>query len=393
MRFATMLRRYDINLIAVIAVAAIMIFMYGQINYAVPPYSTEWNLVDYRAIAAASPGLNIHVESPFVYRILGPYIVGLLPIPDPVGFRILAAIASTVCVVLYYYFLRYFGIKGSVAALVTVLYIFNPWLFGFTSWDSFHINEILSLIYMIVLFLAMLRSKWILFALTLLLAAVTRETAMLMIPVAFFYLVEKKKLSEEGRSYALAIIPGIVVFVLLRLVMQPVAGPSLQEGLADNIGKFLSAETWFRLVIRAFIPLSLLPIIFLNRTIFFFKDKKYMLGFLVLVFVSAFFGRENERLMIPAIVVFYLLIADIVQTYLYSYRVMLALLLACGFLSSLHHEIARYPLPKTLVVVLSLVSLLVVSVASYVVTRREGITIWGRMAGGLHWASARRAKS
>src|SRR3954453_22267281 len=212
MRFATMLRRYDINLIAVIAVAAIMIFMYGQINYAVPPYSTEWNLVDYRAIAAASPGLNIHVESPFVYRILGPYIVGLLPIPDPVGFRILAAIASTVCVVLYYYFLRYFGIKGSVAALVTVLYIFNPWLFGFTSWDSFHINEILSLIYMIVLFLAMLRSKWILFALTLLLAAVTRETAMLMIPVAFFYLVEKKKLSEEGRSYALAIIPGIVVF-------------------------------------------------------------------------------------------------------------------------------------------------------------------------------------
>lgn len=133
-----------------------------------------------------------------------------------------------------------------------------------------------------------------------------------------------------------------------------------------HVNKLNSVETWFRLLINSFIPLSLLPIMFIKRTVSFFMDKKYMLLFIVFVFISTLFGSNNERLMAPAFVIFYLLIAHIIQDYFYPRKGMLFILMAGALLSSFHHLIGRYPLPsKNLMVILSASSLMAVTVASY----------------------------
>ena len=174
-----------------------MIFVYGQINCTIEPF---FDLSVYRAIAIASPKIASNIPQPFTYRILGPYIVGLLPIPDQWGFYTFTTISSLSLVVLFYIFLCHLGIQYPVAAFTTILFVFNKCLFGFTVWDYFQINDVLSMIYIIILFWAMLNSKWGIFALTLFLGALTRETSMIMIPITFIYLLEKNIFMDEGNS-------------------------------------------------------------------------------------------------------------------------------------------------------------------------------------------------
>jgi predicted PurR-regulated permease PerM len=88
---------------------------------------------------------------------------------------------------------------------------------------------------------------------------------------------------------------------------------------------------------------------------------------MLLVFISTLFGSDNERLMAPAFVVFYLLIAHIIQDYFYPHKNILFILIACAFLASFHRTIGRYPLPGiNIMIILSLSSLLIVTIASYI---------------------------
>ena len=349
-----------------------MIFAYGQINYTVMTFS---DLSAYRAIAMESPKIASNVPQPFAYRILGPYIVGLLPIPDPLGFYTFTIISSLFLVVLFYIFLSHLGIQCPVAAFTTILFVFNKYPFGVTVWNYFQINDVLSMIYIIILFWTMLNCKWGIFALTLFLGALTRETSMIMIAVTFIYLLERKIFMDEGKKFLLAVVPAIACFLLLRFLINPAGGLGMLQAFLFHINKLTSVETWFRLLINTFIPLSLLPIIFFKRTVSFFKDKKYMLLFIVFVFISTLFGSNNERLMAPASIIFYFLIANIIQDYFYPYKGILFILMASAFLSSFHHLMGRYPLPsKDLTIILSASSLMAATVASYlfkiVVTQR-----------------------
>ena len=150
--------------------------------------------------------------------------------------------------------------------------------------------------------------------------------------------------------------------MLLRLFI-PVWGPGLSEALRDNLPKLASPESWFRLLINAFLPLSLVVIIFFEITLAFFRSRIYALVFLVLVFAATLFGSNTERLMAPAFVVYYWLIAVILAS-LMERRLLLWLVLAASFIASLHHTVARFPLPsRTLTLIVSFGALAAVSAA------------------------------
>jgi len=346
-------------------VTLIMIFSYGKIEYTEEPY-INWDLKAYRAMSSISPKLNTDISKPFVYRILGPYIVGLLPLPDPMGFYILTVVMAFLCVFLFYFFLCNMGVSANISAITTILFCFNKYLFGFNVWDFFQINDLLSLIYLIILFSSMVRSRWIIFGLILVLGAFTREVAMLLVPVAFFYLFEKNKLLQEGRYVLIAVVPAILIFLLLRiLIIAP--GNTLLQALIIHSKKLYSMEALFRMLINSFIPLSLIPIVFYNKTIEFFRDKRYIYVFIMLVLFSALFGSNNERLMSPAFIVFYWLVATIIDSEIKKSKPLLIVILLCTFLASFHHNISRFDfMTRKLTTIVSLNSLIIVTILSIV---------------------------
>ena len=352
-----------IPLVALLVITAVMIAAYGRID---PELFSGVDLKQYRAIAAVSPEISNDIPRPFAYRLLGPYVVGLLPIPDNLGFYMLALLSSLALVTLLFFSLCHFGINPSIASFTAVLFVMNRYMFGFTVWDYFQINDLLSLIYIVVLFRALHRFRWGVFALILLLGALTRETALLMIPTAVVYLIENGRLKSDWRLMAVAMLPAIAAFLLLRLLIQPSEGANLFEAFSTCITKLQSPDVWYRLLLNAFTPLTLVPIIYFRQTRRFFSENRHMLWFVVFVYISSLFGSDTERLLAPAFIVFYMLIATIIEDNLWKSRGILIVLIGCAFLSSLHHLYAAFPLPgRDVTIAVSVGSLLLVTLTLF----------------------------
>jgi hypothetical protein len=330
------------NLVILAVVAIAMVFLYGEIRYTIRPYS-GWDLANYRAMAQAAPGLTRDIVPPFPYRILGPYVAGLLPLPDPIAFRLLSAAASVSLVVLFYGFLRTAGLTPAVTLISVVLYTFSRYWFGFTSWNYFQLADLLSQIYIVVLFWSMLSSRWWIFGATLVLAALTRETGLLMAPVALIYLWSRGELASRWRTLLLAIVPALLVFLLLRLTVPVGPGQGLSGALAANASKLLSPERLGRLLVTPLLPYTFIPLVFFEITIRFFRARVWALAFVVLVVASTLFGSNDERLMAPVFIVAYWLIGLVLEA-TGPRPWFVAVLLVAGFASTLHHMIARFPL-------------------------------------------------
>jgi hypothetical protein len=144
--------------------------------------------------------------------------------------------------------------------------------------------------------------------------------------------------------------------------VHPAAGPTLAQAVAAHWTKIKSLERMYHVLVNPFVPLALVPIVFLGRTVAFFRGRIFLLAFFVLVAATPFFGHNNERLLNPASLVFYPLVGSILQDCVWPNRWMIALVTAGGFLSSLHWLVARYPLPsRAATAVLSGGSLLVIT--------------------------------
>ena len=89
--------------LALAVLSLVMAWLYGTIDY-LGLYANV-DLKHYRALAQAVPWWATETPQPFVFRILGPYLVGLLPVPDPLGFRLLTTAGLAVLTVLLFAFL------------------------------------------------------------------------------------------------------------------------------------------------------------------------------------------------------------------------------------------------------------------------------------------------
>lgn len=365
------------RLAVLLVVAAVMVFLYGQIDYTTAPYNT-WDLASYRAMAAAAPRIATDVCQPPAYRLLGPYVVGLLPVPDPVGFYALAVIGSLALVLLAYRLFRTLGLSPFVAAFTVALFTLNRFWFGLTVWDFFQLNDLLSLIWIILAFLAMRKGRWALFGAALLAGAFTRETALLMIPVAFVYLWERGELRAKWARLLLAVLPAAAAFVLIRALVPAPCGQSLFTQLAAHSGSILDPEKILRLTVYSYAPFSLLPLVFIGTTVAFFKARPHALTLVALVFLSTLFGLSfDERLMAPAFVALYALIGLIVQQAVDNdgrgARPLLLVMAAGGFMASLHHTVARFPLPdRSWTLALSIAALVLVTAMAIIYRLRRG---------------------
>lgn len=332
-------------LVLTLAAASVMIFLYGRIDYTDESFA-RWDLHQYRAIALASPGIDAGIPRPFLYRPLGPFLAGLLPFGVDASFYLLNVIASLGLVAFLYRFLRRLGSSPGIAAAATILYICNKHFFGFTSWNYFHINDVLTNIFIIAAFWSMREGRWKHFAAAMVLASVTRETFLLVIPTAAVYLIETGRLRREWRGLLGAALPALLLFASFRLLVRPESGMTLFEAFlafGDRITRFYGL---YYLLVNPFVPLTAVPLVFIRGSAAYFRGSRHLLLFYGLVLFATLFGSNNERLLNPAFIVFYPLIAFILAGRVLPGRFLFGAIMTGGFLSSLHYLVARYPLPS-----------------------------------------------
>ena len=338
---------------AVPASAALMIFLSGTIPYTTLPFS-HWDLLNYRNMAQAVPYIDLSVCPPYIYRILGPYLIGLVPLNDVQAFYWAAVVLSFVLVAAYYSLVCRLGLSRNIAALVTILFTMNRYFFGFTVWDFFQIDDLISEVLLVLLFISMLRGKWLRYSLLLAAGALTRETVFIIVPTTLVYLWENKKLKTSLLS---AILPGLLIFIGLRILLKSTCTDheaGLPQSGAEYYGwaflhyirHFFAPETIFRRLVNAFAPFSLLPIVFFGQTRDFILKNKYIAVFYILVLAATLFGGDYERLMAPSFIVFYYLLGSIIQKTSASRPVVFAAMLVTAFMSTLHYQNARFKLPS-----------------------------------------------
>ena len=334
-------------LVALLLVTAAALWLYGSIDHTVLPYR-DWDLRSYLTMAEAAPNLAGGVHQPFCYRLLGPFLVGLLPLPESVAFRWLTTSALLGLAALFYRFLLAQQIAPEWAAFATAALMLARSTVGFIAWDLFQLNDILSLLQIVGLYWLMQRRHWRRFALLLVLGALTRETALLMVPVLPVFLWEARAERREWLQAAPAVIPAVVVFALLRTLVPSGGGLGLLQSLTHHLPKLLDPETWLRLLVLPFAPLTLVPLIHGKRSLDCVRDRRWHLAlFALAVLASALFGQNNERLVAPLILPFYWLVAHLLQeTEGRRPRWLVPATLPLLLAASLHHEYARYLLPS-----------------------------------------------
>lgn len=336
----------------------------GQIEYWMPEYS-NMDQIHYRNMAIAAPELNFDIIQPFVYRILAPWVAGVIPINLELSFYFLNLLALLGLPLLIYKFLVEFNLEHRVAFALTACFVFNRYFFQFFAWDYFQIVDTLSLIIIIYSFLLIKSKKWLNLSLILILGVLIKETVLIIIPTAFAYLYWKNYEKNDYKSLTLVSAISISVFIFLRVLIHPTGGEDIFTQFTSGISRFFTFEAFIKKFIVAFTPFGLIPFFFHKTLLEFIKKHKYVpVYFILVVFVSAF--GDFERLMAPFAPFYLLFIGEIIQKFLNEkenkddLKTFLLYMMAISFIASFHHIWGLFPLPgRNITIILTLTALVV----------------------------------
>jgi hypothetical protein len=239
-----------------------------------------------------------------------------------------------------------------------VLLAMNPYLFGFNVFNMYQLGDLIAQLGLGVGLLLLWRRRYLALGAVLAVTVLAREPAILMVPVAFVWLWEQKRLRADGLRLALALVPVAMLFAVPRLLLAETEGPHLVQTFLNASGKAAEAGTWARLLVNAWIPVVALLMIWPREAAAWARGHLHLVALFGLTLASAFFGGDQERLMQPAIWAVYPAVALILDRRWRGRPWAVGVLLAAGVLASLHHITARYPLPdRRLTAVLAAVAL------------------------------------
>lgn len=369
--FHAMMSRF---LLLALLATCVLAWLYGFIDMV---EHAESGMKYYLPMAEAAPGLLTDQLRPYVFRWLGPWLAGVLPLSEPTAFYALAWVASLGLAVLFYAVCRADGVSDGAASLTVVLLAANPYLFGFNLYNAFQLNDVLAQVGIGLALWLLWRRQLVGMGLVLAITVLARESAVLMIPVAGVYLWEHGRLREEGARLARVLIPVGLLFVLPRLLLPETGGMQLGEQFAVESQKALQIETWARLLVNGWVPVVVLLVAWPKETLAWAWGHRHLVALFVLTLASAFFGTDQERLMQPAIWAVYLAVAHVVDRHWMHQAVAVGVLGVAAVLASLHHLSARFPLPdRQLTAVYALVAVgLAVGAAAWVRWRERSFEL------------------
>lgn len=301
-------------LILALAVTFIFIFV-DKIDYSLPEYADIDNLY-YRTMADASPGLSSDVIHPFTYRIFGPWIAGIMPFHNDINFGILMYFSLIGLTFAFYKFLIFNEVNTNIALITSLWLVFNKYLFGIMGFSYFQLCDSISMTMLILSFIFLYKNNWTAIFICSIIGILSKETMLLFYLPAFIYLIVNKKSKAEFIKCIITGFLTFVIFVFIRQLLSPAGTENYITQISQGVSKLFNPVSWARQLSNAFIPFSLIFIIFIKEIFQFAKKHIYLVALFVLTLSSSLFGLDNERLVLPGILFIYLFFAKISEQYL-----------------------------------------------------------------------------
>ena len=338
--------------LVLVVIGSLLILFAGKIPYRTPQYS-HIDLARYRAMSEAAPGLNTSVDTPFVYRILAPWLAGILPFSTDTSFYVLNFMCLLGGLIAFYEWITIWTSNHLIALWTTLLFGLNRYLFGILSFNYFQLCDSLAFLLFILSLIALYQRKWIWFFPLLLLGIITRETAILLIPYGIVLLWIRDDSRSDWYLFMASSLVAIMLFISVRTFLIPDGVSYLWEQLSIGIQKLISPVTYAREFFNVFIPLSFVPLLFLKDLWEFTRKHMDLVVLFLLIFASTLFGMDYERLMLPASPIYYLFISGILIDYFFpayqkrkGFTTPLILLFSMALISNLYHLWGIIQLPN-----------------------------------------------
>lgn len=352
-------KRNVYSILLLVIVALISIALSGKISYWNPEYS-NMDFNKYIKMAEVSPSINSNIPQPFVFRIIVPWLAGILPFSIATGFYLMSLLFQLLFVILLYHFLVFYSIEKNISFALTVCFIFNRYFFQFFSWDYFQAGDVLSNVIVLTMFFLIVKKKWLLLSLIFLLGIFVKETVLLILPLGYFLLLRRLKDKKDILCFTLASLIPIIIFVSSRILMSNQIGENLVNQFIAGVSDIFTPKVFIKKFIVAFTPFGLIPIIFPKEILKFIRERFYLFIYFVGVVFTSFFG-DLERLMAPSAPVYFLLMGFIVQSYLINKKnpqilIFIYTIILISFLSSFYHLWGVFQLPnKNITIILTIV--------------------------------------
>jgi len=336
-------------LILAIAVTFIFIFV-GKIDYSLPQYAEIDNLY-YRTMADAAPGFTSDIIHPFVYRILGPWLAGIMPFHNDINFGILMYFSLIALTFAFYKFLILNQINAKIALITSMWVVFNKYIFGIMGFSYFQLCDSISVTALIMAFVFFYKNNWLGILISSVIGILAKETILLFYIPALIYLFINKHPKKEIINCILSGAVTFAIFIALRMIFSPSEEGDYLIQLGFGVSKFFNLTVWVRQLSNVFLPFSLIFIIFLKELFQFSKKEIYLTLLFILTIISSLFGLDCERLMLPGILFSYLFFAQLAEKYLLSedgkFRWNFTFVITCiTLISNLYHLWGLVRLPS-----------------------------------------------
>jgi len=357
--------------ILIFLITALMTVYYGRIDLSYAPCSDIPDIQNYRQMALASPGFDETVSRNFGYRILLPYIAGLLPFDVDMSFYIITLIMAFMIPFVLFKFFKVYGPGEDISFYLTVLFLTGRYVFGFAVWDFYDVHDLLTHILILIFLMALKKNNFLIMGTVLAVGVANRETILFLVPAAAWYYFMVRKDKNNGIRFLISVIPALIILAGLRslIVTESAAGEGLLYSFGklrfDETNKLFDPVTYYR-IINTFIPLTFIPFVFWGETRDFFRKNMHFLILVITYYASCFLAGDTERLIVPMFPVLFLLLGVIFEKYRFNELKGRILVLSACLISIPHHIYFRFRLPhRDWKVAVSLITLAVVTYYFY----------------------------
>ncbi|WP_354702086.1 hypothetical protein DSM112329_02439 [Paraconexibacter sp. AEG42_29] len=271
---------------------------------------------------------------PFAYRVLVPTIVHVLPFGHTFSFSLLAWLCSGGAGAITYVLLRRFAVREALAAAIGLILATSPGLLVVSLRDGRN-TDAATVFLMLLAVLLMVDRRPRALAATLLVAALTRESAMFLVPLTYALWAARPVDVDAARLTAVVCAPAVTVYAALRLGIPTVGreqvlgyGEGLIEGRIENLRRGLDRwTTEGRRIFTQFGPLWLVAPLALRDTPFVRRGLVLFAGCLV----SMTFALDWGRMMLLAAPVVVVAAGVVLQRH--GRRVVVPVLVGCALLN------------------------------------------------------------
>lgn len=269
------------------------LFIKGEVMfYNHPHFPLPWDHHKYIFMALTNP-FDFHI-APYCWRVFVPFIASFLPFTLSVNFLLISFISIVITgYFIYKISLVYFDkIEYGISALFfyySLNFAVNYLLYDFWLVDAFAI-----LLIVISLYAILIKNDFI-FGVTLILGALTKESALFVIPL--YYSLNSNKIWNIQLFFKTLILslPALIVFVIIRiLILQMNGNPEYLSNLNEILTVVYNGKSNFN-YLTAFYEIGIVRIKNFNISLL---EEITIMSFGILIFLPFLSLRENSKLFI-----------------------------------------------------------------------------------------------